>query len=919
MLKTAGVENMEDFYKLHPTEEHFFKTYPHMKKQMKKTKKVRRPKMGYGGMSMYEPGGYTAMPPAKAPDMFPHNYQAPAATAPHQGATVNWYVPKEGQYPQAQISQAPPPHSGAYDQMWLNRANVTIPPGYGERPAPARPTPGSMVADNTRTQVREIPVDMSEIASKHPKKSPAFGGNLPTVHVTAKRPNKANDIKEFQRMLNEQTGSNLAVDGMWGPKTQAAYDKYMAKKNLTAMEEMPMNVESRIGMPAAPEAMHYIPTAEPAATPIYGSHGVQEGWSNVPEFNNGGGFYPDTIQGSGYMVEVPGSRHTYMSDAEKRAAFEMMMQSARARASQQGFPPAPARMPAPSGYNPMNATPARMPSSGAPIPLYFRGATARAYGGYSFEEGGPTEEQEIAMRNNASKIVNSGYQNNIPFTFPNGQSKTWSTMNPNEREFVQGQAMRNAGRISPEENAWYDEYLNPINMVMNMGAGLYTSPYESEQSGSYAPYIKTIASPILAEALATYKPLAGGAMGAANVINRRLNNFNALNEGNSPALLNEAPAPIPGQRTLPWGNFSTSTPAIIEEGVTGAQKGTTALGEPMPQFFQKPASVPGSASAYSPRLAQKMWGIANQASYNADQAMNPRVAPTPIPFVNPRKNPTPAPKKGEDNKVVEYQKYINSQIDKSGVKYPKLVEDGMWGPKTQDAYEKFVALKEMKEVPTKPTAERVIEKYIPTARPSGPEQITVKPMDITRPYGITGPPTLEQWEATHPMKEYGGYYAQGGINNPGFRALPESVQQKIMDNMAYGGEYAQGGIHINPSKKGTFTAQATRMGMGVQEAARHILANKDRYSPAMVKKANFARNASKWKHEDGGYTNMYEDGGEAQQQGGASQEQMLQQLMQMVSQALGQGHSPQEVMQMLVQQGIPQETATQIIQAAGNQ
>ena len=65
-------------------------------------------------------------------------------------------------------------------------------------------------------------------------------------------------------------------------------------------------------------------------------------------------------------------------------------------------------------------------------------------------------------------------------------------------------------------------------------------------------------------------------------------------------------------------------------------------------------------------------------------------------------------------------------------------------------------------------------------------------------------------------------------------------------------EYAKGGIHINPAKKGTFTAQATRMGMGVQEAARHILANKDRYSPGMVKKANFARNASKWKHKDGG-------------------------------------------------------------------
>lgn len=60
-----------------------------------------------------------------------------------------------------------------------------------------------------------------------------------------------------------------------------------------------------------------------------------------------------------------------------------------------------------------------------------------------------------------------------------------------------------------------------------------------------------------------------------------------------------------------------------------------------------------------------------------------------------------------------------------------------------------------------------------------------------------------------------------------------------------------GGIHIKPSKKGTFTAQATKMGMGVQEAASHILANKERYSPAMVKKANFAKNASKW-HAEGG-------------------------------------------------------------------
>ena len=59
-------------------------------------------------------------------------------------------------------------------------------------------------------------------------------------------------------------------------------------------------------------------------------------------------------------------------------------------------------------------------------------------------------------------------------------------------------------------------------------------------------------------------------------------------------------------------------------------------------------------------------------------------------------------------------------------------------------------------------------------------------------------------------------------------------------------EKKNGGIHIAPSKRGTFTAAATKHNMGVQEFASKVLRNKDSYSPAMVKKANFARNASKW-------------------------------------------------------------------------
>lgn len=92
-------------------------------------------------------------------------------------------------------------------------------------------------------------------------------------------------------------------------------------------------------------------------------------------------------------------------------------------------------------------------------------------------------------------------------------------------------------------------------------------------------------------------------------------------------------------------------------------------------------------------------------------------------------------------------------------------------------------------------------------------------------------------------------------------------QQAIM--AAYGGElatdetnedneYSDGGkIHIKESKKGTFTKAATEHGMGVQEFASKVLANKDNYSPAMVKKANFAKNASKWHAYGGELGNLF--------------------------------------------------------------
>lgn len=83
--------------------------------------------------------------------------------------------------------------------------------------------------------------------------------------------------------------------------------------------------------------------------------------------------------------------------------------------------------------------------------------------------------------------------------------------------------------------------------------------------------------------------------------------------------------------------------------------------------------------------------------------------------------------------------------------------------------------------------------------------------------------------------------------------VPTEVNGKtiwtIPEVTIYGNKHKDGGnIHIKDSKKGTFTAAATKHGMGVQEFASKVLSNKDDYSPTMVRKANFARNSKHWKH-----------------------------------------------------------------------
>lgn len=109
------------------------------------------------------------------------------------------------------------------------------------------------------------------------------------------------------------------------------------------------------------------------------------------------------------------------------------------------------------------------------------------------------------------------------------------------------------------------------------------------------------------------------------------------------------------------------------------------------------------------------------------------------------------------------------------------------------------------------------------------------------------------------------------IDNYDFQ-VNDVMQNNARNAMQYAYAAEGGPINIKKKNRGKFTTSAKRAGMGVQEFARHVLANKDDYSSTLVKRANFARNAAGWKHALGGYIkdrdNMYDSLLESQTHGG---------------------------------------------------
>lgn len=109
------------------------------------------------------------------------------------------------------------------------------------------------------------------------------------------------------------------------------------------------------------------------------------------------------------------------------------------------------------------------------------------------------------------------------------------------------------------------------------------------------------------------------------------------------------------------------------------------------------------------------------------------------------------------------------------------------------------------------------------------------------------------------------------IDNYDFQ-VNDAMQNNARNAMQYAYAADGGPINIKKKNRGKFTESANRAGMGVQEFARHVLANKDKYSSTLVKRANFARSSAGWKHALGGYIkdrdDMYNNMLESQTHGG---------------------------------------------------
>jgi len=132
------------------------------------------------------------------------------------------------------------------------------------------------------------------------------------------------------------------------------------------------------------------------------------------------------------------------------------------------------------------------------------------------------EEEEKKRRIAERKSAVAARDKGASFTLPTGETKKYEDMNAREKMYVSGKALEQRGRFSEDDESFFDEWLNPLNMIGSMASGLGTAPYVAKQTNSNLPYLTGLISPLVGGAIAgvgtkttkqflnnTFNPLAG--------------------------------------------------------------------------------------------------------------------------------------------------------------------------------------------------------------------------------------------------------------------------------------------------------------------------------------------------------------------------------------------------------------------------
>jgi hypothetical protein len=136
------------------------------------------------------------------------------------------------------------------------------------------------------------------------------------------------------------------------------------------------------------------------------------------------------------------------------------------------------------------------------------------------------EKEEEKRRVSERKSAVAAKDKGSAFKLPSGETKKYDDMSATEKLYVSGKALEQRGRFNQDEEAWYDDFANPINWITGAAGGLGTAPYEAQQSGSVMPYLSAVASPLIEGAFG-FDPL-GSAMKIPGLKNQLSKSFEKI-------------------------------------------------------------------------------------------------------------------------------------------------------------------------------------------------------------------------------------------------------------------------------------------------------------------------------------------------------------------------------------------------------